>query len=96
MKLFQRLNEKQFSAMIDKLVGMIKRSGATELVERSLEVLPSDLRETVFVNACNVVLADGFAEKEEREFLAKLQQQLKIEPSTAQTIVQVIVIKNMG
>jgi hypothetical protein len=96
MKLFQRLSEKQFQATLDKVVGIAKRSGVPALVNRCLENLPQDLRDTVFANACNIVLADGTAEQVERDYINALQVQLKLDPKTCQTIVQVMVIKNMG
>jgi hypothetical protein len=96
MKLFQRLNEKQFGGMLDKLVGIIKRSGVPALVKRCLESLPPDLKDTAFANACNIVLADGVAEEAEKQFINDLQQQLGIDVNTGKAIVQVMVIKNLG
>lgn len=96
MKLFQRLSEKQFGSTLDKVVGIAKRSGVPALVERCLENLPAELRDTAFANACNIVLADGTAEQAERDYINGLQTKLKLDPKTCQTIVQVMVIKNMG
>jgi hypothetical protein len=96
MKLFQRNSEKQFDSMLDKLVGIAKRSGVNPLMQRCIESLPNDLRDTAFANACNVVLADGVAEQAERDFINNLQTALKLDPTVCHTIVQVMVIKNMG
>ncbi|WP_254513091.1 tellurite resistance TerB family protein [Anatilimnocola floriformis] len=96
MKLFQRLSEKQFGSTLDKVLGIAKRNGVPALLERSLENLPADLRDTAFANACNIVLADGTAEQAERDYINTLQVKLNLDPKTCQTIVQVMVIKNMG
>jgi hypothetical protein len=96
MKLFQRSSEKQFGATIDRLVGIAKRSGVPALVDRCLPSIPAELRDTVFANACNIVLADGVAEQAERDFINQLQIKLQLDPTFCHTIVQVMVIKNMG
>ena len=96
MKLYQRATEKQFDSMLDKLVGIAKKSGVPALMQRCLETLPQELRDTAFANACNIVLADGVAEQAERDFINNLQVALKLDSTVCHTIVQVMVIKNMG
>ncbi len=96
MKLYQRASEKQFDSMLDKLVGIAKRSGVPALMQKSIEALPAELRDTAFANACNIVLADGVAEQAERDFINNLQVALQLDATVCHTIVQVMVIKNMG
>jgi hypothetical protein len=96
MKMFQRSSEKQFGSTIDKLIGLAKRNGVPALVDRCIPSIPADLRDTAFANACNIVLADGVAEQVERDFINNLQIKLQLDPTVCQTIVQVMVIKNMG
>ncbi|QDU29491.1 hypothetical protein ETAA8_46020 [Anatilimnocola aggregata] len=96
MKLFQRSSEKQFDGMLDKLVGLAKRNGVPALVDRCIEAMPPELRDTAFANACNIVLADGVAEQAERDFINGLQTKLRLDATVCHTIVQVMVIKNMG
>jgi hypothetical protein len=96
MKLYQRSSEKQFGSTMDRLVGLAKSTGVAALVDRCLPSLPPDLRDTVFANACNIVLADGVAEQAERDFINQLQIKLQLDPTYCHTIVQVMVIKNMG
>lgn len=96
MKLFQRINEKSFGQMMNKLQGIAKKKGVDTLIDVCVPVLPQELRETAFANACDIVLADGVVEPDEREFVDKLQRKLGISGDTALAIVQVMVIKNQG
>jgi hypothetical protein len=54
------------------------------------------LKTTAFANACDIVLADGVVEDDEKEFLDKLQNQLDIPSDEAVNIVQVMIVKNKG
>lgn len=96
MRLFQRVNEKEFGQVMDKLLGILKKKGCDVLVEGCCETLPPDLANSAFANACNIVLADGVVDQDEKEFIEKLRNHLKVEPNTAKAIAQVMVIKNKG
>jgi hypothetical protein len=58
--------------------------------------LPKELSNAAFANACNIVLADGVVDDDEKEFIEKLKSGLKVESTIAKTIAQVMVIKNKG
>ena len=96
MKLFERVNEKQFNQVINKLMGVLKKNGPDVLVEGCCETLPDELRKAAFANACNIVLADGVLEEEEKQFINNLKGQLKLEANLAKTIAQVMIVKNKG
>lgn len=96
MKLYQKFTEKHWSTMMNRLLGVLKRDGVEELVQRSSQALPAELRQTAFANACDMVLADGVVEQAEKEFLASLQRALGIPGDEALTIVQVMITKNKG
>ncbi len=96
MKLYQRTNEKEFRGVVNKLLGILKKKGPDVLAEACVENLPEQLAKPAFANACNIVLADGSVEPEEKEFIDKLRGLLKIDEKTAKTIAQVMVIKNRG
>lgn len=96
MKLFARVNEKEFSQVMDKLLGILKKKGPEVLVEACCETLPKELTNSAFANAINIVLADGTVDSEEKEFIEKLRTHLQVEPATAKAIAQVMVIKNKG
>ena len=96
MKLFERVNEKQFGQVWNKLMGVLKKHGPETLVDGCCETLPEDLRKTAFANACCIVLSDGVLEEDERQFISDLTTKLQLDAKTAKTIAQVIVIKNKG
>jgi len=95
-KLYERLTQQQFGSMMDRLLGELKRRGPEKLLEKSYPTVPPELRETVFANAVDIVLADGTVEPEEREFIDDLRDKLEVDKKRAKTIVQVMVYKNQG
>ncbi|MDP7019311.1 MAG: tellurite resistance TerB family protein [Pirellulaceae bacterium] len=96
MKLFQRVNEKQFNQVLNKLMGVLKKHGPDSLVEGCCETLPDELKLAAFTNACNIVLADGVLDEDEKEFINELKTRLGLDASVAKTIAQVMIIKNKG
>ncbi len=82
--------------MMDRLLGELKRGGLEKLLEKLSPAVPPELRETVFANAVDIVLADGTVEEEEREFIDDLQAKLEVDEKRAKAIVQVMVHKNHG
>jgi tellurite resistance protein len=96
MKLYEKFNDKQMSAMFNKLVGVIKRQGVDALVTSSKEVLPADLRETAFAVAADLTLADGVLAKGEKDILTKIQESLGVPEDKAVNIIEVMLIKNRG
>jgi len=96
MKLYENWSSDKFNNTINKLLGMIKRQGVERVIQRCAEALPTQLHGTAFANACDLVLADGVVEDDEKEFLNDLQRVLDISGDEALTIVEVMVIKNKG
>lgn len=96
MKLFERINERQFNSVMNKLMGVLKKNGPDALVDGCCETLPESLNKAAFANACNIVLADGVLDDDEKEFINTLSKKLGLEASVAKTIAQVMVIKNKG
>ena len=96
MNLYKRFTDKHYSQMFNKLLGVLKKKGVDVLVDACTEALPGELRETAFANACDIVLADGIVEPDEKEFVDNLQRKLGIANETALEIVQIMVVKNKG
>ncbi len=94
--MFRRFDGKQFGQMLNKLVGVIKKKGVEFLIEKCVEAMPDGLRETAFANACDIVLADGVVEQDEKEFIEMVRNRLRIPKEQALEIVQVMVSKNKG
>ncbi len=96
MTMFENWSDERFGNMLDRLLATIKRQGVDDALQKFTQGLPQELKETVFANACDLVLADGIVEEEEKEYLNNLQRLLQISGDQAITIVQVMVIKNRG
>jgi hypothetical protein len=96
MKMFENVSPQKWNSMMDVLVKILKKEGPEGLVNRCAQALPEELSDTAFANACDIVLADGVVEDEEKEFLDQLQQALSIPGDTALTIVEVMITKNKG
>ncbi|HSG69542.1 MAG TPA: tellurite resistance TerB family protein [Planctomycetaceae bacterium] len=96
MKLYQHVQPHRFNAMMDRLMGILKRGGPELLLEKSVPFVPPELRETAFANACDIVLADGVVDSDEKEFVDNLMTKLEIDGNRAKTIVKVMVYKNKG
>jgi tellurite resistance protein len=97
MKLFSNFNDDKYNRMFDRLMKILKKpDGVDLLIEKCVPELPDELRETVFANACDIVLADGVVEPEEKELIEKLQNELELPGDEAMDIVRVMVIKNRG
>lgn len=95
-KLYQRQSPQQYSAMFDRLLGLLRKGGHENLLERCIPVVPPELRETVFANAVDVVLANGSVDNDEREFMNDLKAKLELDDDRAKLIVKVMVYKNRG
>jgi hypothetical protein len=96
MKLYQHVPDHQFGGMMDRLLGMLKRGGPEKLLDQVAEAMPPELAETAFANACNIVLADGVVEEDEKEFVNNLMTKLGVTQERALAIIRVMVIKNKG
>jgi hypothetical protein len=96
MKLFANYTPDKFNKMMDTLLKILKKGGPDLLVDKCVPALPEELRATVFANACDLVLADGVVEAEEKAFIEKLQNRLGIPGDEAMDIVRIMVIKNQG
>ncbi|TWT56792.1 Tellurite resistance protein TerB [Thalassoglobus neptunius] len=96
MNLYSRLSGQHFGNMMDRLMGTLKKGGPEKLLEKAIPAVPPELRETVFANACDIVLADGVVDSEEKEFIDQLVRRLEIDGDRAKNIVKVMVYKNKG
>jgi hypothetical protein len=95
-KLYQRLSQQQFGSIMDRLLGTLKKKGPESLLEKCYPVVPPELRESVFANAVDIVLANGTVDSDEKEFIDGLKIKLELEDQRAKAIVKVMVFKNHG
>ena len=96
MDLFAEFAPHQFEGMVDRLLGILKRNGPEGLLGMCAPLIPSDLLQTAFVNAVDIVLSDGVVEPEEKTFIDALAQRLSMDEEEALTIIRVMVLKYRG
>lgn len=96
MKLYQRWTDKNYNQALNRLHGVLKKRGVDTLIDACIESLPAELRETAFANACDIVLADGVVEDDEKEFINNLCRKLEIDKKVAGEIAEIMVVKNKG
>ena len=96
MRMFEGHTGNQMQKMFDKLLRILKGEGPGALVAKAKENLQGDLRETAFVCAADIALADGVLEESEKMLLTDLQKSLEVPEETAVKIVEVMMIKNRG
>ncbi len=96
MQLFKGLSDDDWDAMIQHLGNRLERSGLESTLDACAAALPEEMRDCAFANACDLILADGVVEEEEKEFLEMLQKKLAIDGDAAVGIVEVMMIKNKG
>ncbi|PHS03051.1 MAG: Tellurite resistance protein TerB [Blastopirellula sp.] len=96
MKLYQRFTGKQYNQTLNKLHGFLKKKGVDALIDSCVQTLPPELYKTAFTNACDIVLADGIVEPDEKEFVDRLRVKLQIDSKEAKMIASVMVVKNKG
>jgi tellurite resistance protein len=96
MRMYAGFTSNQMGAMLNKLIGIIKKEGLETLVALAKETLPSDMRETAFAVATDLALADGEIASREKDVLTKIQQSLGIPEDKAVNIIEVMLIKNKG
>jgi hypothetical protein len=95
LRLLKHQTTAEFTAMLEKLCGILDKQGADALLERSSAVLPPELRETAFAVAVDL-FADHTVDAKKRKMVTALQQRLGVASELAVKIVEVLSIKNRG
>jgi tellurite resistance protein len=96
MKMYENWTDDRINQVFNRMLGMIKRVGFDKVLQQCARALPEELHKTAFANACDLILADGVVEDEEKEFINMVWKTLGISGDDAKTIAQVMVIKNKG
>lgn len=78
-----------------KIQRILKETKSLEgLLDKAAEKIPTELRPTVYANACDFVMADGEVATEEEAVIAMLKSKLGISDDLSKKIIEVIIIKN--
>jgi hypothetical protein len=96
MELYRDLRGEALLRMLDTLLDQLKRQGPGALIQQAKVALPTDLRETAFAVATDLVLSDRTVTPQEQAFLDDLYRILEVPEAMARQIVQVLTIKNRG
>ena len=96
MKMFRNFNQNQMGNLLNKLTNIIQRQGFDVLIKMSNESLPSDLKETAFAVATDLVFTDGDVDATEQQVITKIQVMMGISEAQAMKIIEVMMIKNKG
>lgn len=94
MRMFDGYSERQMSDMFKKLITVLKNEGVGGLVMVAKNSLPAEYRETAFVCAVDIALADGTIEDGEKRMLEELQQVLDVSDELGRKILDIMLIKN--
>lgn len=93
-RMFDGYTERQMSELFKKLIAVLKNEGVGGLVAVAKSSLPAEYRETAFVCAVDIALADGVIEEGEKAMLEELQQVLDVSDELGGKILSVMLIKN--
>jgi len=93
-QMFNGVNVGEIFKKVSKLFNQL--GGPIKLIEAAAPKISDTLKLTVFANAVDFVLSDGFAHDKEKSLLETLQNLLNIDNENASKIMEVIIIKNKG
>ena len=77
-----------------KLYALKSKIGMETVVGEALTKVKPEMKESLFANTVNFVLADGIVTKKEEALLEDLQKGLGIEKGQAEKIIEVLLIMN--
>jgi tellurite resistance protein len=83
-----------FHRMKERVFALLKEGGVGELFASAAAAVPAELREPFFATACDILFADGQVTAEETKYMEILCRALQIDPGRAQSMVQVLAVKN--
>jgi uncharacterized tellurite resistance protein B-like protein len=96
MKLFKDQNAEEFNEMISKIRGLIDGHGKEAVLADAAKIVPEDLRATTYALCVDLVFADGTVRRQETAMLEAIQNALSVPEELADTIDDVLRIKNRG
>ncbi|AFY99317.1 tellurite resistance TerB family protein [Calothrix sp. PCC 6303] len=88
---FEDYSEEDYVNLYNRAIAVINEEGAEEAFTQAIGSLPNkNYREAAYVTAVTVVSIDGEFPEEEEDFLAGLQEALKISDTRAEEIIDEI------
>lgn len=96
MKLYAGMSNRDINKLFERLIKVARAEGVDKLLEMSSAAVRTELKQTAFALAADLLMADGHVAPEEKKFLEKIQKNLGVNDDIALKIVDVIAIKNRG
>lgn len=94
MNLFKGYDQQRFIRVFDAVLPYIENDEWEEFFAESVKVLSKDLKETVFVYACDCQMRNGFVLENAKGFLGDLQNELGLSDDFAKMVKYIISVKN--
>jgi len=92
----QHFKLQDFRTQYTAVVVVHKRVGGKAMIDACAPHVSADYRETLLAIVCELILADGVIDKEEKELAEYITEKLGISAENAMKIVEVMLIKNKG
>ena len=86
----------QFQNTANEFLKIVDREGIDTLINAAKDALENNLKEAVFINAVEIVMADGIVDTKEKQFLEKIQKVLGVSDDRVEQIVDILKVKNRG
>jgi tellurite resistance protein len=91
---FRRKSGETVGRLIDRMKSLLEEEEPAGVLERAAAAIPTKLRSAAFGVTADLLLADGKIDARERRFLQRLATSLGLERATANTVVDVMLLKN--
>jgi tellurite resistance protein len=91
---FRRRNGNEVGRRIERARTLIEQHGVAPVIEAGARKIPRRLRPAAFAVAADLVLVDGKMERAEARFLRRLASDLGLPTAEAESILDVLQIKN--
>ncbi|MCT7950186.1 tellurite resistance TerB family protein [Ancylothrix sp. C2] len=94
IRIFKSHSGEEFQALLNKVLQLIQQYSSAAVFAAAKVALTSQLRQSAFAMAADLVLSDGVLVAEEKEFLLQLWHALDIPDEIGEKILNVMIIKN--
>ena len=93
---FVAITPTHFQNLVDQFLKIVDQEGLDTLIAAAKSALENNLKESAFVNAMEIIMADGIVDSKEKKFLEKLQAALGVSDERVKQIVDILAVKNRG
>jgi hypothetical protein len=91
---FRRRDGDRLGRLIDRVRTALEGEDPALTIEKAARAIPARLRPSAFALVTDLVLADGTMDRQERRFLERLGEDLRLNADRVARIIEVVRIKN--